>query len=135
MGLRAAGLMLVPDTPFRMWHTDQFLPMLHHVPIARDLSDMESWYRRLEANETVARNIFKQGLRRAEMLYQWSALSCYLCGVFRRYAKLFEQRGGAVGKTCAAPQRLCRPGQLPPTSRDKTFSSKGWTTHSPMRCV
>jgi hypothetical protein len=136
--LRVAGLMLLPETPFKMWHTDQFHPMVHHVPIARDLSDLEEWYQRLEANQTQASEIFEHGLRRIGIIYQWSAVSCYLCGVFQRYSHLFARspRSSRVGGKGCTPHRLCKAGEIPPTSHDQSFSSTdGWKAKAPLRCL
>uniref|UniRef100_A0A6T9LS05 Glycosyl transferase CAP10 domain-containing protein n=1 Tax=Haptolina ericina TaxID=156174 RepID=A0A6T9LS05_9EUKA len=89
--LRAAGLVLQTESPFSTWMSGQFEAWQHHVPIARDLSDLQQAVVALEADPARAQAIFENGNARLRELLSWTSVDCYLSGVFSRYQRLFDE--------------------------------------------
>ena len=122
--LRVAGLMIRPETPFSSWFSNEFEAWKHHVPAARDLSDLREVYSTLEASPEKAHSIYKDGQRKFRELISWPSIECYICRVFSKYNSLFaparREMYGRGQDTCNK-EPLCQKGAPPPlTELDKT---------------
>jgi hypothetical protein len=102
--LAMQSVVLIVDSPYRMWFSDWLEPYTHYVPVAADLSDLVDRIRWCRAHDAECRAIAAAGRRFFETRLSRGAILDYMGGLVGRVGA--NTLAGDAWRAGYAPKKL-----------------------------